>query len=123
MGQVVPKLFLGRAIAGFPESKCARDCRRHDVRIRDGIESHEPCAVLEPVRDGSGALGRERRLARAAGTGQGYEAARRDDDPAMSASSASRPTKLVRRGGRWVAETESVRGGGKADGNPAISSW
>ena len=38
----------------------------------------------------------------------------------ISASSTSRPTKLVRRGGRWVAETDSVRGGGKADGNPAI---
>jgi hypothetical protein len=30
-----------------------------------------------PVRDGSGALGRERRLASASGTGQGYEAAHR----------------------------------------------
>ena len=64
MGQVVPKLLLGRAIAGFSESKCARDGRRHDVWIRNGIEGHEPCAVPEPVRDGSGALDCERRLAR-----------------------------------------------------------
>ena len=105
------------------EAERPGDRRRDEGRVAHGIEGHEPDPVREAVRGCRGDLERQPGLARPARTGEGQQPGRWRSSPAASATSRSRPTKVVSCVGRLLGRASSERSGGKSAGRPSTTSW